>query len=336
MIAPKKETTRDNNIDMLRGAIMLYIVLLIHGLTTFHHLSVNSPLLSAMLFEMPVVFYLTGAANKQAEGKNLYHVLRSRFHRILIPYIVWCIFALAALFFIKDFTLVNLHTLTLFNGYSGIISIFVNHIWFIQPYFIISMFIPFLQRLYFSHWGGYKTICLILVLIFFIALFDKIQVSSLTLRNIFCYTIFVEIGFFYKDNNRKHFTIPLFSLSVCLLIVLLWSGSYSSIMQLNKFPPNLLFVLYGITIVCIINLVISKYIIPYVSILNRWNKYGMEIYLYQNFIFLFLSLYVIPSISGLNTFIQVFVVIITTFLMLSCISPLFYKINQYVNKRISI
>lgn len=333
---PPIRSERDQNIDMLRGAAMLYIVLIIHGLTTFHYLDVSSPILSAMLFEMPLIFFITGASNKYAPNRSVSHTIRSRFYRILLPYIVWTVFAIVALLLVRELSWKHLYTLSLINRNAGISSIYVNQIWFIFPYFIISLFIPFLKKVHESKQGVAKSGLIIVTLIWVISILDYLHLYVYGLRNVLCYAIFVILGFFYKDKHQRLYIVPLFIISAVCIILLLCSGAYSTVMQTNKFPPNLMFVFFGIFVICIIELFVSEINIPKVKVLDRWNRYGMEIYLYQNFAFMLISMMVVPIIKDMPLFIQLIITSSLLFFLLESVSPYIHKVNKYVQSIIQI
>ena len=68
---------------------MLYIVLVIHGLTNFYYVAVDSWIVSMLLFEMPLIFYISGAAYKLSRKKSLKELIVSRFYRVILPYYVY-------------------------------------------------------------------------------------------------------------------------------------------------------------------------------------------------------------------------------------------------------
>lgn len=309
---------------------MLYIVLIIHGLTTFYYLDVSSPILSAMLFEMPLIFFITGASNKYAPNRGVSHTIRSRFYRILLPYIVWTVFAIVALLLVRELSWKHLYTLSLINGNAGITSIYVNQIWFIFPYFIICLFIPFLKKVHESKQGTAKSVLIIVTIILVLSILDYSHLYVYSLRNVLCYTIFVLLGFFYKEKHRNLYIVPLVIISFVCMMLLIRSGAYSTIMQVNKFPPNLLFVSFGICIVGLICLIVSKISVPKICVLERWNKYGMEIYLYQNYAFMLISLLVVPVIKDMPIFIQLVITSSLLFFLLESVSPYINKVNKYV------
>ena len=138
---------RDYNLDFLRGGVMLYIVLVIHGLTNFYYVAVDSWIVSMLLFEMPLIFYISGAAYKLSRKKSLKELIVSRFYRVILPYYVYAIFVIVAICVLKnDVSFDDLkYVLCIQNAPALPYS---NQIWFIVPYFIVSILGKFYYAIY--------------------------------------------------------------------------------------------------------------------------------------------------------------------------------------------
>ena len=68
---------RDKQLDLYRGLSMIYVVCFIH---VIYWLKIGSePILSLMLFEMPLIFFISGASLSFNKG-----------HRILFLQVVSC------------------------------------------------------------------------------------------------------------------------------------------------------------------------------------------------------------------------------------------------------
>lgn len=94
---------------------MIYVVCFIH---VIYWLKIGSePILSLMLFEMPIIFFISGASlSFRKEPRSFWNTLCSRFKRVVIPYYIYAVLMIA---------LVAILTL-------------VWHLWFILPYLILS------------------------------------------------------------------------------------------------------------------------------------------------------------------------------------------------------
>lgn len=75
--------TRDLQLDGYRGIVMIYIVCVIH---VVNWLDYNiEPYNSFMLFEMPIIFFISGASLTFSGDKNFWQNLNNRLWRILVP-----------------------------------------------------------------------------------------------------------------------------------------------------------------------------------------------------------------------------------------------------------
>lgn len=75
---------RDIQLDMYRGLSMLYVVCFIHVL---YWLKIGEqPFMSVVLFEMPVIFFISGASlSYNKNPRPIIKTLKSRFYRLLLP-----------------------------------------------------------------------------------------------------------------------------------------------------------------------------------------------------------------------------------------------------------
>ncbi len=63
---------------------MIYVVCFIH---VIYWLKIGlEPILSLMLFEMPLIFFIAGAAHTMGKKHNLKDFIVGRIHRVVFPY----------------------------------------------------------------------------------------------------------------------------------------------------------------------------------------------------------------------------------------------------------
>ena len=79
---------RDVQLDMYRGLSILYVVCFIHVL---YWLNIGKqPFMSMILFEMPVIFFISGASLSFSKNpRPVKKTLKSRFYRLLLPYYIY-------------------------------------------------------------------------------------------------------------------------------------------------------------------------------------------------------------------------------------------------------
>ena len=110
--------------------------------------------------------------------------------------------------------------------------------------------------------------------------------DNMLVRNVFCYNIFMVIGYcYYRQVSLKTIVIVL-AVAISILIGLLLETNVSfTPMQEHKFPPDSLFVLYNIIVLCLLSLIFCKVKIPQNKLVNLWNERGYTLYLYQSIVY---------------------------------------------------
>jgi peptidoglycan/LPS O-acetylase OafA/YrhL len=153
--APPK-LARDPGLDVARGLLMAYIVIVIHGVFWLR-LAPQAPA-SVLLFEMPPIFMITGAAyflserGKPFSAKPLTAYLRHVLHRgarILIPYWAYALAAAAIVIVLRDAPPLEavLKWLDPIRGGAGHSWLTLNwHLWFVAPFLAVTALLPALRR----------------------------------------------------------------------------------------------------------------------------------------------------------------------------------------------
>jgi hypothetical protein len=335
---------RDNRLDIYRGLVMIYITVFIHGLPWVSWKS-------ALLFEMPLIFFLAGASHTLSKPKGLITYYSKRLERIIIPYLVYaCIIVFLNLLVINVAATVTpniglqqarryfiLNWINPLFGWKESIIPYTNfHLWFIPVYIMIFVLIPLLYKIFINLKGYYKVIPIILSAIG-LWLFDYFGAFTseyvftgieINLRYIIFYGIWTYIGFFYSSWSEfkllKKLLLPFALLAIITTNGLVKIGIYAFFMQTNKFPPNFIFLLYTFGIFCILVLLGSiiyklfsgKFIY---RLIEPFSKFGYTIYLYHGFSYILFSLIITPFIKdnlGMwkTTFIQLIFVFFTCYL----------------------
>ncbi|WP_343101502.1 acyltransferase family protein [Romboutsia sp. MSSM.1001216sp_RTP31141st1_G3_RTP31141_220114] len=110
---------RDEKLDIYRGLIMMYIIGFIHTLYWFPNF--GTKIKSFFLFEMAVVFFITGASYSLSNKKSYGKYIISRIPRILIPYFIFIILFNIFMHGIVGFNLINANIMTIHFGFAIII-----------------------------------------------------------------------------------------------------------------------------------------------------------------------------------------------------------------------
>lgn len=301
---------------------MLYIIFVIHGICNFAFLPLLSKTFSLLMIEMPIMFWISGVSMKLSSNKTLGAFVVSKIKRIILPYVIWCAFALLTIILYGDLSR-DFYNIILCRELNTIP--YVNQMWFIVPYFIISIMGFFLIKLYKRY--GSKFVCIYLFTFSMaIVIMDLIGIcksSHNIIRIIMAYSCFYIVGFTYKNADNLVKTIGV--LATLLYILLLSFGFYQYPTQINKFPPNFIYVCFGFIPISTIVMLISHIMIPNLRIFSFANKYGIELYLYQNFAFWIYAVFIFPPIDQAPT---IFKYIIEIIFVPICLFPLAFAVNK--------
>lgn len=278
---------RDKTIDFLRGAVMLYIIFVIHGFGIVGAISYYSIPFSLLLFEMPLIFFISGASLKLSSSKSFGVFLKSRLYRVVVPYIVWATIAFAIFGILRVSSAKSIiMNLLFFRAYHPIP--FTYHMWFVIPYLLVSIMGYWLLKGY-KKWSSMFIAGYTILLAAVVFLLDLSHVAvpfSYQVRYTIVYSAFYVMGFWYHDKLKKLYLVIIIGILTVCYLWLLHTHTYSLYTQVNKFPPNFAFLCYG-SIVVLFLLVLLSYMKQPVTkdttIISFANKYGYEMYLYQNY-----------------------------------------------------
>lgn len=342
---------RDKQLDLYRGLSMIYVVCFIH---VIYWLKIGSePLQSLMLFEMPLIFFISGASLSFNKGhRSLKKTIWSRIKRVVLPYYIYAVVMVAivaVLSIVWHYWLPNIISLFgekvatkyMFNistyswndiwsilSFSGIPqSPCVWHLWFILPYLVLSCSFEIQKRILTKvNRGGY---CLACIIVFFVIQYFS---DNMLFRNIFCYNVFMVIGYcYYKQISKK---MILLILSICIAtmtLILSCTDMTFTPMQDHKFPPDYLFMVYNLIVLCLFSLLFSKVKIPEFKLIKLWNERGYTLYLYQSIVYFGMFGIYLAIISKIgNHILEGITCVILMFVMSTIASYIVYPLERWV------
>lgn len=215
---------RDIQLDMYRGLVMIYILCVIHvaywlGLAA-------EPWRSVILFEMPVIFFISGASVSVASARHdLKGTVWSRFRRVLLPYYSYVFYS-----FILIGTMGLIASAVKGGGFragvspgmlgwaliphDGVLNApYAYHLWFVVPYLIVSCAFPFLRR------AVDRLPRMAVVAILLSACVAVSFTASAILREVVIYNFFFVIGYLFYKKTRVRNIAVVFLVSVTVLAV---------------------------------------------------------------------------------------------------------------------
>jgi peptidoglycan/LPS O-acetylase OafA/YrhL len=296
--------------------LMLYIVLIIHGLFWLDLLP--EWVSSWLLFEMPLMFIVSGYAYYLYENsrpdrsinirnsnlllvKDYFSFLTSRFIRILVPYAIYaatCVVSiyLLALFgqgndySLSDLILAWINPVNYGRGYS--FKMLNWHLWFIPVFLIVTAAMPIATK-----FRPIKNPNLLSVFVGVVVIQVVVSKADFpgenTIKQAAFYLVFSLLGY-YMARSGEYFRGANFSriaivAVIALASIAMFGGGRPMNMQDNKFPPNYIFFLFSCLWVSLFLLILYKF--P--SVVAKVEKYadrrwlspfitsGYSIYLWQ-------------------------------------------------------
>lgn len=268
---------RDNNLDIYRGCALIYIVGIIHIIGYWVDFNVYN-ILSLMLIVMPILFYISGASYALSGKKSYVQYIKNRIKRIIIPLLVYLTIYTTYNTIKGELLPQQLPGTILKYAYNIIFAGDIKELdplWYIQPYIIIALLLPLLYYVsqHINRWGTYTLLLLNLAGIYFFPGYIP------------CYIVATYAGLYYK-RDKPYNSIVVLAIFVAAIILWVAQGNTWNI-QINKFPPTLMYLSYTSCMLIILNrplkwlcqqatrMPILRYII------NHYAQHSYSIYLYH-------------------------------------------------------
>ena len=229
---------RDVDLDIYRGCIMIYITCFIHNI--YGVTNAYSVVTSYFLIEMPLIFFIAGAAHSLARPRPYLPYLWGRVKRIVFPYYILVGFV-TLYHFIVDCGAGGETPSDFLSGFlqNGYYNIFTgrlyefNALWFVPVYLAVAALLPVMDAVKQRLRPAYA----------YLLLGCAIGAIALFPNAVLCYTIFTFAGLYYRKESPVNRWVILL-LSLLLMACCIGSHRYAMDMQVNKFPPNLYFLAY--------------------------------------------------------------------------------------------
>lgn len=330
---------RDTQLDIYRGLLMMYIVCVIH---VMYWLDMGrEPYLSILLIEMPAIFFVSGASQSLVKkNRGLWESCRNRIRRVLLPYYIYAfviILGISILSFVHykpDYDILaykNRDWMNVLIAQDIPQAHYIWHLWFIMPYLILSCTFGVQKKLIDKTSPLSYMLCCIIVHF----VIQRIT-GNYMLRTVFCYNIFMVAGYLYYHKLSKNKTYALCAVLwiISAIYYSKWGGQFFP-MQNHKFPPDTLFLLYGMAMVCSLSIIFGKIKLPYNNIIRIWNERGYTIYLYQSVVF-FLVAHFIKYIDVIpSAFLQFLISALCVFTISTVLSYITYPIECYILNKLT-
>lgn len=326
------DTTRDIQLDIYRALTMVYIVCVIHVVYWFGVF--DEPVRSILLFEMPVIFFISGASyGVKHRIREVRSIVKNRVKRVLLPFYIFLsvLFLLLSIGYcdtdIRDLSPYDIVKILMTGGSEKIP--YYSYTWFISVYLFVTCSLPVQEKLI----SKCKPFPYIMTCLFpcLVLHFVTLPFANWFIKELFTYNFFFILGYlYYKRVGYTNITI----LAIVFAVLTLYGFIHGEMppMQDNKFPPNLYFLLFSFAALCMLSLTIGRIRIRYNKILRLWNERGYNIYLYQCLSHYTVYLLTHEWISQLGSGMVFIILFVATFTVATIISLVSYPFEKLVTK----
>ena len=308
------------------------------------------PYRSFVLLLIAQAFFISGSAMSLRKSKpGLWGIFVNRFKRSIAPFYIYAavmlgVVAVLSTLLLKGTPHFNLMPFEI-SAYTWRDAVdvilcwdiphcpFMAHLWFIPIYIILYCSLS-LQIKLMKHFNRYVYVAICFAL-FMIA---QAVTDISFLRELLCYNVFTVTGYlFYKRDSEKVTTLIGVSALALILANEFLLGGHFVPLQDHKFPPDWIYLLYCVMLLCFLSLFFRRVTLPYNTIFRIWNERGYTIYLYQSLVLWLV--YDMHQLGFLNTPYMVLNFIIDGILVfglstaLSCVT---YPLEKWVMRKVGL
>lgn len=238
---------RDSYIDFLRGFGLLLLVVA--------HTAPPEWLLNIRAFDVPLMVFISAVCYKSLKGYLRYFIKRVK--RIYIPVLVFLtiffsLYVICFMLFNKPwFSLTQI-----IGSYLLLNSPSIGYVWIMRVFIMMSLIMPFLDLM--ARRMGFKVLLitiLVLIIMQTIIVYDVETMPNKYIRFVFDqyilyafgYTPLALVGLRIRDMKSLQSLIILLTTGA-LVIVLTYLNGWNFNPQSYKYPPQSLYVLYGLMV----------------------------------------------------------------------------------------
>jgi peptidoglycan/LPS O-acetylase OafA/YrhL len=282
---------------------------------------------------MPIVFIISGYAyaiyvksNPKINLGIYIKYAQTRMSRIYIPYFAYALICAIIVTLVKGNINIQENLLAWLNPFTGgkghSISSLSWHLWFIPHFLIVTLLLPVVTNKLISKLP--LVLCFLLLCLFlYFAMYIEARLTTPAFYFFWAYIGYKLGGGLSLKNNALFIVIAIATSMLAIGVVYL---NQSLNMQLNKFPPNLMFLWFSCIWVSLIFLglnYVSSNVVNYLldnKFVALFVKSGYSIYLWQGIGYA--SAKTIQSQFNLNIAITWFIAIVFTVILGVLFSPL--------------
>ena len=221
-------------------------------------------------FHMPLFFFLSGAVLGLKSFSHFFPFVKSKLHRLIIPYILVGLFFMFPIKYLGNFYTANGLSKTIISFFTGFGGLDDGHLWFLTALFWCLIIFVCIEKIMDKLHINYPIITLLICLIISQFSIKYITFSFLQINKSLYNLQWLALGYLF-ESCRRRYTIPYsYSILISVFIILIYLLTYRII------SPH-----YNISIISgiIFSIALSVVLSPLFQLIK--NKYSMH---YKNFI----------------------------------------------------
>ena len=333
---------RDTQLDHYRALMMMHVII---GHVMYWLYAAGEPYLSFVLFAMAGTFFIAGASVAvNTRRRSLWGTVVNRIGRVVIPFYIYAVvvivFTVAVTALFGDTARLGFKPYDFGTyGWKDIVRIvlcedvpgapFGAHIWFLQPYLILSCTFP-LQVWLTNRCNRHMYMAACLVLFLAVQAVTRYEL----LREVACYNVFMIAGYLYYRRMGVKTRIVVGLCAAVAIVANEATGGHFCPMQGHKFPPDWMFVMYNLFVLCLIALVVSHFTISNNRFFRIWSERGYNIYLYQSVVFAIVHVLRQKTYCDLSVPVRTLLDAGMVLILSTGLSYLTYPIERFVMKKL--
>lgn len=284
-------------------------------------------------FHMPLFFFLSGAVLGLKSFSHLFPLVKSKFRRLIIPYILVGLFFMFPIKYLGNFYTVNGLSKAIISFFTGFGGLDDGHLWFLTALFWCLIIFVCIEKVMDKLHINYPIITLLICLIISQFSIKYITFSFLQINKSLYNLQWLALGYLFESCRRKYTIPPSYSIFISVFIILIYLLAYRIISphyDISIIAGIIFSIALSVVLAPLFQLIKNKYSIHY----NNFIKRLFDIYLFHDPLE-YIVIRIFLNKNLLSTSIGCYAYLFMRTIGIILLSIMIGNIIEYVLKRIS-